>query len=132
MMRHPPTLVQEVVALFFQLGHYDAHLRNIERRYKQRWHVMNDAITKHLTMLKKTSTKGGASFWLTGPKDFDATELGERLRNRGVLIDIGEKFCLDKNKRSFRLGFAFVPLKKLEEGIQLIAEEVKLMSGQKK
>jgi GntR family transcriptional regulator/MocR family aminotransferase len=58
--------------------------------------------------------------------------LGERLRNRGVLIDIGEKFCLDKNKRSFRLGFAFVPLKKLEEGIQLIAEEVKLMSGQKK
>jgi len=132
MMRHPPTLVQEVVALFFQLGHYDAHLRNIERRYKQRWHVMNDAITKHLTMLKKTSTKGGTSFWLTGPKDFDATELGERLRNRGVLIDIGEKFCLDKNKRSFRLGFAFVSLKKLEEGIKLIAEEVKLMSGQKK
>ena len=33
MMRHPPTIVQEIVARFFQLGHYDAHLRNIERRY---------------------------------------------------------------------------------------------------
>ena len=53
-MRHPPTIVQEVVALFFQLGHYDSHLRNIERRYKQRWHVMNDAITQHLTMLRKS------------------------------------------------------------------------------
>ena len=127
MMRHPPTIVQEVVALFFQLGHYDSHLRNIERRYKKRWHVMNDAITKHLTMLNKTPTKGGTSFWLTGPKGFDATELGEHLRSRGVLIDIGERFSLQKDKRSFRLGFAFVPLKKLEEGIQIIAEEVKRM-----
>ncbi len=127
MMRHPPTIVQEVVALFFQLGHYDSHLRNIERRYKQRWHVMNDAITNHLTMLKKTPTRGGTSFWLTGPPGFDATRLGDRLRQRGVLIDIGENFYLNKNRRSFRLGFAFVPIKKLEEGIQLIAEEVNLM-----
>lgn len=124
-MRHPPTIVQEVVALFFQLGHYDSHLRNIERRYKQRWHVMNNAISEHLTMLDKAPTKGGTSFWLTGPRGFDATELGERLRERGVLIDIGERFCLNKDKRSFRLGFAFVPIKKLEEGIRIIAEEVK-------
>jgi len=129
MMRHPPTIVQEVVALFFQLGHYDAHLRNIERRYKRRWHGMNDAITKYLTMLGKTPTKGGTSFWLTGPEGFNATELGERLRNRGVLIDIGERFCLNKDRRSFRLGFAFVPLKKLEEGIRIIADEVNRMLG---
>ena len=129
MMRHPPTIVQEVVALFFQLGHYDSHLRNIERRYKRRWHAMNDAITKHLTMLNKTPSKGGTSFWLTGPQGFDATELGERLRSRGVLIDIGESFSLKKEKRSFRLGFAFVPLEKLEEGIKLIAQEVNLMLG---
>ena len=127
MMRHPPTIVQEVVALFFQLGHYDVHLRNIERRYKQRWHAMNDAIMEHLVMLHKTPTKGGTSFWLTGPEGFDATELGERLRHRGVLIDIGERFCLNKDKRSFRLGFAFVPMKKLSEGIRIIAEEVKPM-----
>ncbi len=127
MMRHPPTIVQEVVALFFQLGHYDSHLRNIERSYKQRWYVMNEAITKHLSMLSKTQTKGGTSFWLTGPKGFDATELGVRLRERGVLIDIGERFSLNKEKRSFRLGFAFVPMKKLKEGIQIISEEVNRM-----
>ena len=126
-MRHPPTIVQEVVALFFQLGYYDSHLRNIERRYKRRWHVMNDAITRHLGMLEKTQSRGGTSFWLTGPEGFNATELGERLRNRGVLIDIGESFYINKDQRSFRLGFAFVPIKKLEEGIQIIAEEVKSM-----
>jgi GntR family transcriptional regulator/MocR family aminotransferase len=128
-MRHPPTIVQEVVALFFQLGHYDSHLRNIERHYKRRWHAMNDAITQHLGMLHKTPTQGGTSFWLTGPEDFNATELAERLREQGVLIDIGESFYLDKNQRSFRLGFAFVPQKRLEEGIQIIAEEVKQLLG---
>jgi len=125
MMRHAPTIVQEVVALFFRLGYYDSHLRNIERRYKHRWHAMNDAITKHLGMLVRTPTRGGTSFWLTGPKDFDASQLGSRLRRRGVLIDIGETYYLNKSKNSFRLGFAFVPIKHLEEGIQIIAEEVK-------
>lgn len=124
MMRHAPTVVQEVVALFFQLGYYDSHLRNIERRYKRRWLLMNDAIEKHLSMLKRTPTRGGTSFWLTGPKGFDATELGARLRERGVLIDIGEIYYLNKNKCSFRLGFAFVATKKLEEGIRIIADEV--------
>jgi len=124
MMRHPPTIVQEVVALFFRLGYYDSHIRNIERRYKKRWHVMNDSITKHLGMLHQTGSRGGTSFWLTGPPGFNATELSVRLRARGVLIDIGETFCLNADNRSFRLGFAFVPLKKVEEGIQLIAEEV--------
>ena len=67
MMRHPPTIVQEIVALFFQLGHYDSHLRNIERRYNKRWHAMNRAITRHLGMLQRTDSEGGTSFWLTGP-----------------------------------------------------------------
>ncbi|MBX2882487.1 MAG: PLP-dependent aminotransferase family protein [Granulosicoccus sp.] len=126
MMRHPPTIVQEVVALFFRLGYYDSHIRNIERRYKKRWHAMNDSIARHLDMLERTSTRGGTSFWLTGPPGFNATALSIRLRSRGVLIDVGERFCLNGDNRSFRLGFAFVPMKKLDEGIRIIAEEVKL------
>lgn len=128
MMRHPPTIVQEIVALFFQLGHYDAHLRNIERRYKKRWHTMNDALSKHLGMLDRTESEGGTSFWLTGPKGFDASELAARLRDKGVLIDRGQDYYLNNNdKRSFRLGFAYVPVSKLEEGVKVIADEVKSM-----
>lgn len=126
MMRHPPTIVQEIVALFFQLGHYDSHLRNIERRYNKRWHAMNTAITKHLGMLKRTQSEGGTSFWLTGPEGFDATALAARLREKGVLVDRGQDYYLGNNDaRSFRLGFAYVPVSKLDSGIQIIAEEVK-------
>jgi len=132
MMRHPPTIVQEVVALFFRLGYYDAHIRNIERRYKKRWHTMNDSINKHLGMLKRTNTRGGTSFWLTGPPGFSASELSIKLRARGVLIDVGEKFCMSGDNKSFRLGFAFVPLNKLDEGIRLIADEVNRQLAQSK
>ena len=128
MMRHPPTIVQEIVALFFQLGYYDAHLRNIERRYKKRWHAMDSALTKHLGMLQRTKSKGGTSFWLTGPKEFDASELKARLRPKGVLVDRGQDYYLNQtDSRSFRLGFAYVPISKIEDGIRVIAEEVQSM-----
>lgn len=127
MMRHPPTIIQETVALFFRLGYYDSHLRNLRRRYKKRWHVMHDAISKHLSMLEQTQNKGGTSFWLRGPEGFNARDLADRLQEKGVLIDIGETYYLSDDTRSFRLGFAFVTLQKLEEGIMIIAEEVKLL-----
>jgi GntR family transcriptional regulator/MocR family aminotransferase len=128
MMRHPPTIVQEIVALFFQLGHYDSHLRNIERRYKKRWDAMNSAIEKHLGMLERTASKGGTSFWLTGPEGFDASELSVRLREKGVLVDRGQDYYLGlNNSRSFRLGFAYVPVENLEDGVRIISDEVKAM-----
>ena len=127
-MRHPPTIVQEIVARFFQLGHYDSHLRRIERRYTKRWHAMSHAISKNLNMLTQTATVGGTSFWLTGPQSFNSSALKDRLKNRGVLIDRGQDYYLQENdKRSFRLGFAFIPISKMEAGVKIIAEEVKLL-----
>ena len=125
MLRHPPTIVQETAARFIRLGYYDAHLRNVERRYRKRWHTMRDAIRRHLGMLDMTDTLGGSCFWLTGPTGFDATELAARLKSRGVLVDKGQTFYLTNNdRRSFRVGFAYVPVGKLEEGVRIIAEEV--------
>lgn len=126
MLRHPPTIVQETAALFIRLGYYDAHLRNLERRYKKRWHTMHDAISRHLGMLDKTETVGGTCFWLTGPRNFNATRLSDNLKAKGVLVDKGQIFYLSNDdQRSFRVGFAYVPVKKLEQGVQIIAEEVK-------
>jgi GntR family transcriptional regulator/MocR family aminotransferase len=129
MFRHPPTLIQEVLALFIRLGYFDAHLRNLERRYKRRWQTMRQAISTHLGMLDQYDNRGGTSFWLTGPDDFDATELRTRLRDRGVLIDRGEAYYLNRERKNgLRLGFAFVPVDKLEDGVKIIADEVgKLM-----
>ena len=66
---------------------------------------------------------------VVGPEGFNARDLADRLRDKGVLIDIGETFYLSHDTRSFRLGFAFVTMQKLEEGIIIIAEEVKQLLG---
>jgi GntR family transcriptional regulator/MocR family aminotransferase len=124
MLRHAPTVVQETAALFLGLGYHDAHLRQISRRYRNRWQTMRSSIERHLGAFHLTNTVGGTTFWLTGPPSFDASALSERLRKRGVIIDKGQPFYLDgDNLRSFRLGFAYVDVSKIDDGIALIAEE---------
>ncbi|MEM9575764.1 MAG: PLP-dependent aminotransferase family protein [Pseudomonadota bacterium] len=125
MMRHPPTIVQEILALFFRLGHYEAHVQKIGQRFNERWHAMNDAIDTHLGMLHRSRTEGSTSFWLTGPEGFDSNVLAARLSEKGVLIDKGQRYFLsNSDRRSFRLGFAYLPVSKFKPGIKLIAEEV--------
>ena len=63
-----------------------------------------------------------------GPEGFDASDLAVRLRAKGVLIDRGQDYYLNSDeKQNFRLGFAYVPVSKLEDGVKIIAEEVRSM-----
>ncbi len=128
MMRHPPTIVQEILALFFRLGHYEAHVQKIGQRFNERWVAMSDAIDTHLGMLQRSRTEGGTSFWLTGPEGFDTNKLAERLRERGVLIDKGQRYYLgNSDSKSFRLGFAYVPVSKFQSGVKLIADAARAL-----
>lgn len=131
MMRHPPTIVQEILALFFRLGHYEAHVQKIGQRFNERWHAMNNAIDTHLSTLHRSQTEGSTSFWLTGPEGFDTSVLAERLSKKGVLIDRGQRYYIgNSDRRSFRLGFAYVPVSKFQSGVELIADEVgELLQG---
>ena len=63
--------------------------------------------------------------WLTGSQTFDTSVLAERLGEKGVLIDRGQRYYIgNSDSRSFRLGFAYVPVSKFDSGVKLIADEV--------
>ena len=48
------------------------------------------------------------------------------MQAKGVLVDRGQDYYLNyDDSRSFRLGFAYVPVSKLEDGVKVIAEEVR-------
>ena len=86
---------------------------------------MNEAIDTYLGMLHRSQTEGSTSFWLTGPEGFDTSVLAERLSKKGVLIDRGQRYYIgNSDRRSFRLGFAYVPVSKFDSGVKLIANEV--------
>lgn len=126
MYRHAPLFLQEVIALFIRKGYFEAHLRNLENSYHTRWTRTHDSIQRHLDFLNVSSTQGGTSFWLEGPANFDAVKLKDHLKSRSVLIDSGNNYYLKRNnKRGFRLGFAFVQVEKIDDGIRIISEEVR-------
>lgn len=124
-LRHPPAMLQEAMAHFLALGHYDAHLRRLHRRYKSRWQEMSAALSEYLPGLKQGAPEGGTCFWIEGPEGLDTAVLEQRLRARGVLFDNGPSFYADPadGQGRFRLGFAAMPLKSIAPGLRIIGEE---------
>ena len=125
-VRHPPSIVQETTALFLAHGYHDHHLKKLRDIYSQRWHIMEKGIKHYLPMFKPGNAKGGTSFWLTGPKKFNANEFAQHLQKFGVLIEPGNIFFLSGTpKNSFRIGFPSVATDKINKGLKIIGEEAK-------
>lgn len=123
-VRHPPSIVQETTAMFLAHGYHDVHLKKLREIYSQRWHVMREGIEKYLPMFSRGQATGGTSFWLTGPKDFDADAFAKYLQSRGVLIEPGHIFYHNGTpKNSFRIGFPSVATDKINTGLQIIGKE---------
>lgn len=129
-MRHPPILLQDAMAHFIASGALDAHLRRMERRYKSRWEIVVAALKQHMPAFDIQVSQGGTCVWLTGPTGTETTQLAQRLRQRGVLIDEGSVFHSDPSQglRKLRIGFAALPRASINEGIKIIADEVQLLA----
>lgn len=125
-LRHPPTILQDTMALFLALGHQDAHLQKLHRRYKARWQEMQRALTVHLPHMQIEASQGGSSVWIKGPSRLDSQQLATRLKADGVLIDQGSVFYAepDEGRNMFRLGFAAIPQSAIEPGIRLISKHI--------
>lgn len=126
-MRHPPGLLQEAMAGFIGSGFLDTHLRRMEKRFRSRWETTLDAMKQYLPDYGIQATQGGTSIWVTAPENLNTSELSQRLRGRGVLIDEGGIFFSDpaKGNNKFRLGFAALSKSVIDDGIRIIAEEAR-------
>ena len=124
MVRHPPTNCQRTAALFLQLGHHDAMILKLRRAYGERWHVLGEAIERHLPMLERTPSHGGSSVWLKGAEGkLDSDALAAAALAQGVVIEAGSAFFAERpaRKNSFRLGFSSIESSKIVPGIKVLA-----------
>ena len=125
MLRHPPSMVQEAAARYIRLGYFEAANRRLRNRNKRRWELLSRLLVERLPGVRAWPANGGSAFWLQGPAGFDAGIFAERLLARGVVIEPGAP-CFDdpeEGRRHFRLGYAALPSRRIEEGIAIIAEE---------
>jgi len=121
LVRQPPGMIQDTAALFLALGHHDAHIKRLKRRYTRRWQVMQSAIDRYLPEFQRPNAAGGTSIWLTGGDDFDASAFCDELKRHGILADKGRTFFLNGDKNnSLRLGFSCIPVNRIDAGIKAV------------
>ena len=127
MLRHPPGNNQRAAALFLANGHFDVLVRRIHRIYRERWHVMGEALETHLPGWAQRPGFGGSSFWLTGPQDLPSDRLAARALAKGVVTEPGAPFFAEDSQglRHLRLGFSSIAADRIEPGIRALAEAAK-------
>lgn len=123
MLRHPPSNNQRSVALFLSLGHHDSLIQRLSHAYKDRWHVMGEALAAHLPGSFHMPTFGGTSYWVRGPEGLDARELAREAAERGIFIEPGDINFMSEDRplNYFRLGFSSIAVDRIEPGIRKLA-----------
>lgn len=124
MYRHPPSNVQRTVGHFLALGHHDSIMLKLAREFKTRWQLMDQALSKHLSMSSSAPTFGGTSYWVALPDSLSALELEEKARSNNIIINAGDNYFADVDgpKNFFRLGFSSIPDNKIEPGILRLSQ----------
>lgn len=126
MVRHPPPLIQQAVALFIEYGHYDAYIKRLSAAYAERWKVMSQALDEHFPDFQRSREFGGSSMWLTGPGWLNADQLAVEACREGVLIEPGSVHYADPDVafEHFRLGFSAITAEVIPEGIEILSRLV--------
>ncbi len=121
-VRHPPGLSTRSMALFIANGAYAKGMRRVRSAMKERWEIAVDAVQHHLGW-DVTFPSGGASLWLPGPEEFDATALVQEGADHGVFLESGAACFLTDPvpNHIIRLGLSGIPTDRIAPGIELVA-----------
>ena len=130
MVRHAPNNNQRTVALFLSLGHHDTLIRRLHKAYRTRWEIMGKALETHFPSSSRIPSFGGTSFWVKGSPKLDSEVLTKAAAAKSILIEPGRvNFGATQQPHNyFRLAFSSIDEKKIEAGVKLLAETIKVLS----
>lgn len=131
MYRHPPSNVQRTVGHFVALGHHDSIMLKLARVFKNRWRIMDTALSDHLSMSSKAPAFGGSSFWVALPPELKSAELELLARQQGIVINSGDSYFASETNPGnfFRLGFSSIANEKIEPGIRALSDVVSQLAS---
>ena len=123
MVRHPPANNQRIVALFLSMGHHDSLIHRLSDTYRERWHIMGEALNRHLPESTRIPSFGGTAYWVAAPAGINTRLLRDQAREQGILIEPGDVFYQQNNppQNYFRLGYSAIGAKQIEPGIKKLA-----------
>jgi 2-aminoadipate transaminase len=126
---HSGNLSQYVIHQYLTNNDIDSHLGLIRGAYKRQCELMQKLLKEYMPAEVRFTKPGGGMFlWLNLPGGVDAAELVNRTMKRNVVFVPGSSFFVSSNgQANVRMNFSNASSAKMEEGIRVIAAELKEM-----
>lgn len=118
-------IMEEAVLQLINEGEIKRHLKRTTIIYKAKRDYFETICNKYLkdktTFLKP---EGGLAFWIVPNSPVNVFEIADKLLLKGIKIMTPEKFSFNKPISGFRLGYASLTEKQIEEGIIELAKHL--------
>ncbi|HVI48623.1 MAG TPA: PLP-dependent aminotransferase family protein [Chitinophaga sp.] len=125
--RQGDTVMEHAVAELMEEGIIHKHARKALGVYRERREHMAVSLDKYAHRIATyRKPEGGLAYWITFNQYINTEELAVKLLKKGVQVTAPDKFFFDNMPVSaLRLGFASLDNHALEEGVKIIAANVK-------
>lgn len=91
--------------------------------YKSKRDYFESLLNQYLQdKISFTKPEGGLAFWIVPQAEIDVLEIFEKLKSQGIQIMSPHRFSFDETIKGFRLGYASLSEKQMEEGIKALAK----------
>ncbi len=117
-------LTQRAFDLYLRKGIWQDHLHAICQLYRERFHIMLDALQNAtLPQARYTIPFGGMSFWLELDKKISADTIVGKAYEKKLLLTPGREFFLNQKEDHFlRLSFATASAQEIQRGVQILSD----------
>ncbi|MDQ6530081.1 PLP-dependent aminotransferase family protein [Flavobacterium sp. LHD-85] len=116
-------IMEEAILNLINEGKIKRHLKKANLIYKSKRDYFESLLNQYLQdKITFTKPEGGLAFWIVPKKEIDVLEIFEKLKLQGIQIMSPSRFSFDETIKGFRLGYASLSEKQMEEGIRVLAK----------
>jgi GntR family transcriptional regulator/MocR family aminotransferase len=116
-------IMEEAVLQLINDGKIKRHLKKTNLIYKSKRDYFEKLLTEHLKdKITFSRPEGGLAFWIVPNSEIDVLATFEKLQRSGIKIMSPQKFSFGPAISGFRLGYASLTEKQMEEGIRALAK----------
>ncbi|WJS94658.1 PLP-dependent aminotransferase family protein [Flavobacterium johnsoniae] len=116
-------IMEEAILNLINEGKIKRHLKKANLIYKSKRDFFESILNQHLKdKISFSKPEGGLAFWIVPKAEIDVLDVFEKLKSQGIQIMSPDRFSFDKTIKGFRLGYASLSEKQIEEGIKALAK----------
>lgn len=123
---HTSLLLQAALTEFISEGHYDRHLKKLQKILARRHRMAAQSMREYFPPgALWTAPDGGYSLWVSLPAGVSARQVAADARREGILITSGDHFFQSaQDSGSFRLSISTVSDVQMKRGIRTLGKVI--------